>query len=144
MKKITKENTIVIGDSHTFHCFENIFDIIYLRDITLNKFRQIETPKYSFYEDKNTYKTYILDLNNGIDIFNIVDKYDNVILCIGEIDVRFHLHKFKDYQLKIDELINIMKKYLKKINSNIYLFNIIPPLSICSICIIFIVNNTND
>ena len=130
MEKFTKENTIIIGDSHAIHSFDNLFRVVYLRDITLNKLRQIDKPKYSLYEDKITYETYFLDLENGEDIFNIVENYENVIFSIGEIDVRFHLYKFTDYVEKIENLIDKLGIYLLNFKNNVHVVNIIPPTKI--------------
>lgn len=123
---INKENTLVIGDSHTYHCFGGMYDIVYLRDITLNKFRQDINPKFSFLEDKKDYKTYVYD-KHGLDIPTICSKYDNIIFSIGEIDIRCHLYKFNDSEEKMKELVLIFKEFVKKIDKNIYLLNVILP-----------------
>jgi|WetSurSiteA1Bulk_404760.scaffolds.fasta_scaffold00273_9 hypothetical protein len=70
----------------------------------------------------------------GLSRMILVDKIpkdDIACFCFGEIDCRYHIHKYQPWKETIE---NIVKEYLNtirenaKINSNIWIFNVVHPI----------------
>jgi hypothetical protein len=119
------------GDSHAVHCFSNgISDVLYLRDITFNKIRKLNsslTLKDMGFDDKD--KCHVYDISeNGEDFIDMVNNidYDYILLSIGEIDIRFHNSKLIDQNIFINTL-DHYKKFLLKINKKLIIMSILPP-----------------
>lgn len=107
-----KENIKIytIGDSHAWHCWLNVPNVVT--------------------KTRGAMLMYTLGMSTKPMLLEDIPKDDIICFCWGEIDCRCHVHKHLPYKECIDRLV---ENYVKAIKMNtvdrphVWVFNVVPP-----------------
>jgi hypothetical protein len=132
---------VTMGDSHS-QLFANVpqFKRGIWNDTNLEKYFDVRwlgpVTFWRLCRDKKDFIDFDTDIRHcphiGMEVTTKIEENQNIILCFGEIDIRYHILKQnKNYKQTIDDMIiefyNYMKAYVNKYK--IHICSIIPPMS---------------